>query len=91
MKIVIENTAKIVRLQLPSGAKVPARVWQGHVVDDGDNDRKNKLLHLIRRERSVRREHARHRLPPVRALPRQWRKLKAKGDHHARPLLNLDD
>jgi hypothetical protein len=38
MKIVIENTDKIVHLQLPSGAKVPARVWQGHVLDDGDND-----------------------------------------------------
>jgi len=38
MKIIIENTDKIVHLQLPSGAKVPARVWQGHVVDDGDND-----------------------------------------------------
>ena len=38
MKIIIESTAKIVHLQLPSGAKVPARIWQGHVVDEGNND-----------------------------------------------------
>jgi hypothetical protein len=37
MKIIIESTDKIVRLQLPSGAEVPAGVWQGHVVDDGDS------------------------------------------------------